>query len=177
MAGLNGLVKAFKSDANVRAYKYTAYVKSLTNPSTQSDYYAALPTAANAAGPIGLLVDHFHEDNYFIPQPVGTPGSGTNYPENVTGSTPVSPWNLAGYPLNLLVSGEGYGIAGVAGINQGDPLIIADAYGRLIGLSAWITANGIAAGTTYNAIGYAEHGTSNLDDLILVRIDFFTGKT
>jgi hypothetical protein len=43
-------------------------------------------------------------------------------------------------------------------------------------LAAWIAANLIASGTTYNAIGYAEHGTSNLDDLVLVRLNFFTGK-
>jgi len=69
MAGLNGLVKAFKSDANVRAYKYTAYVKSLTNPRLSVIITLRCRQLRMRLGDC-LLVDHFHEDNYFIPQPL-----------------------------------------------------------------------------------------------------------
>ena len=176
MAGLNGLVKSFKSDANIRAFKYTVFVKSGALTSTQRDYFASLPAGVNAAGILGVLVEHFHEDNYFIRQPVGTAGAGTYYPENITGTTPGSGWDLTYKPLSLLIDGEGYAIAGVAAVPQGDPLIIADAYGRVYGLSNWIAATSPKPGDTYYALGYAQHGTSNLDDYILCTVRPFTGK-
>ena len=167
MAGLNGLTLGFRADANVRIYKYTVMTKSVAQATTQNAIYAAVPTGANAV-PLGVLVDHFHEPNYFIPQPSGTAGSGTNYPENITGTTPASPYNLAGRELTLQLNGVARCIAASA-IAQGDVVIVADAFGRVKKLG------GLASGTYYNAVGYAQNAVSGLDQILLVALDFFTG--
>jgi hypothetical protein len=170
MAGLNGLVLGFKTDANVRVHKFTAMVKSTVNASVQTDHFAKVPTGANAAGILGVSVDHFVEPNYFVGQPVGSPGAGTNYPENVTGSTPAT-YSLLGKPIALQVNGVARCISGVSSISQGDILIIADAYGRV---KPFLSSD-FGSGQPYHAIGYAQHGVSSLDAIVLVLLDFFTG--
>jgi hypothetical protein len=170
MAGLNGLVLGFKADANVRVHKFTVMVKSTANASPQTDWYAKVPAGANAAGILGVSVDHFVEPNYFVGQPVGTPGSGSNYPENVTGSTPAT-YNLAGKPIALQVNGVARCISGVASIAQGDIIVIADAYGRV----KPFTSSDFASGQKYSAVGYAQHAVSSVDAIVQVLLDFFTG--
>jgi hypothetical protein len=167
MAGLNGLTLGFRSDANVRVYKGTVMTKSVANVSSQTAIYASVPTAANQV-PLGVSIDHFKEPNFFIPQPTGTAGSGTNFPENITGTTPQT-YNLMGREIPLQVNGLARCIAGVTNIPQGAILIIADVYGRVKPLA------GLASGTYFYAIGYAQFGTQNLDDIIQVTLDFFTG--
>lgn len=169
MAGLNGLTMGFRSDANVRIYKGTVLVKSTANASNQYGIYAKVPTGANAAGVLGVTIDHFHEPNFFIRQPVGTAGSGTFFPENITGTLPGSTYNLLGREIPMQLNGVARCISGTTTINQGDILIIADAFGRVKPLA------GLASGTYFNAVGYAQYGTTTLDDVVQVLLDFFTG--
>ena len=168
MAGLNGLTLGFRADANVRIYSGTVMVKSTVNASTQTGIYAKVPTGANAAGILGVLDGHFIEPNFRIPQPSGTAGSGTNFPENITGTTPAT-YNLQGKEMTLQLNGMARCISGTTTINQGDILIVADAYGRVKPLA------GLASGTYFYAVGYAEFGTTTLDDIVQVALDFFTG--
>ena len=158
MAAINGLALGFRSDANVRAHKFTVMVKSTANSSTQKAQYAAVPAAQNAAGVLGVLTEHFVEPNYFVPQ-------GTN-PTSVTGSAPTL-YSLTNRGMTLQVNGVARCIAAGA-INQGDTLIVADGYGRVQSLAT----SGITAGTTVYTVGTAEHGVSAVNDVVQVRLNF-----
>lgn len=170
MAGINGLTLGFRADANVRVYKFTVMTKSSVQTTTQTEIYAAVPSGANAR-PLGVTVDHFTEPPplYTIGQPAGSPGAGTNYPENVTNTVPTT-YNLQGQQITLQVNGVARCINGLAStINQGDVVIVADSYGRVKTLA------GLASGTYYYAVGYAQNTVTHLDDIVLVALDFFTG--
>jgi hypothetical protein len=170
MSGLNGLVLAFRADASVRIYKGTVMVKSTVNTSIQSEQYAKVPTAANAGGILGVTIEHFKEPNFFIPQPSGSPGAGTNYPENITGTTPASPYDakLLGVPIDLQVNGVADCIAGTASGKQGDLVVVADAYGRIKSY----TSSDFASGSLVYIVGHAQHDWSSVDETVRVLLDF-----
>jgi hypothetical protein len=159
MAGINGLAVAFRADANVRINKFAALVKSTANGSTRTSKYAAVPTASNAAGFLGVLVDHFVEPNYFVPE--GTVST------TVTGTTPTL-YNMQGKGMTLQVNGKARFICASA-VNQGDELIIADAYGR-------VQTNNIASGTVANVVAIAEHSTSNAEDIVEALVQPYAKK-
>ena len=157
MAGINGLTVAFRASQNVRIYKFTALVKDDTD-TTQNQQYAALPAAANAPGVLGVLIEHFVEPNYFVPQ-------STN-PATVTGTIPVL-YNLVGRGITLQVNGIGRCLAAGA-VNQGDVLVVADNYGRVTNTAG----AGIAAGGKVNAVGVAQNSTQNANDVVEVLLNF-----
>jgi hypothetical protein len=156
MAGINGLALGFRADANVRINKFVAMVKSTVNPSTQNQIYAKVPTGSNAAGFLGVLVDHFVEPNYFVPE--GTVST------TVTGTTPTL-YNLQGKGMTLQVNGVARGICASA-VNQGDLLIIADSSGRLM-------TNNVAVGTQANIVGIAQNTTGAAEDIVQFLIQPF----
>lgn len=156
MSGINGLTISFRAQANVRIAKYTVLVKDAAD-TTQNQQYAALPGAANAAGVLGVTVDHFVEPNYFVPQ-------GTN-PATVTGTTP-SLYNLAGRSIAVQVNGIARCYAAGA-VNQGDQLVVADAYGRVNNLANL----SIAAGTKIYPVGIAQNSTQNANDVMMVLLN------
>jgi hypothetical protein len=157
MAGINGLTVGFRSGVNQRIAKFSVLTKDTTD-STQNQQYATLPGGANAAGVLGVTTEHFVEPNYFVPQ-------GTA-PETVTGTTPTL-YNLKGRGLTLQVNGIAKCYAAGA-VNQGDLLVVADAYGRVNN-----TANlSIAAGTKIYAVGIAQNTTQNTDDVVEVLLNF-----
>lgn len=160
MAGAsNGLALGFRADANVRIYKFTALVQSVANTSTQSQQFAAVPTAANSPGVLGVTVEHFAEPNYFVPQ-------GTN-PTTVTG-TPPTLYNLQNRGLTLQVNGVARCIA-AGPINQGQLVNIADQYGR-------VKAVNEATGTTVYPVGMALHNVTNVNDVVQVELNFAQTK-
>ena len=156
MAGINGLALGFRVDANVRINKFVAMVKSTVNPSTQNQIYAKVPTGSNAAGFLGVMVDHFVEPNYFVPE--GTVST------TVTGTTPTL-YNLQGKGMTLQVNGVARGICASA-VNQGDLLIIADSSGRLM-------TNNVAVGTQANIVGIAQNTTGAAEDIVQFLIQPF----
>ncbi len=158
--------QSFRADANVRVAKYSVMVKAATNTSSQQKRYAAVPAGANALGILGVTVDHFVEPNFFIAQ-------GTD-PSTVTGTVPVAPYasgtqQLMGRPLDLQVNGVArcYCASVVA---QGDELNIADVYGRVKTVSE-------ATGTVVGVVGIAQHATLAINDVVMVRLSFYTKKT
>jgi hypothetical protein len=159
MAGINGLCEGFRSDANVRINKFVAMVKSTANTSTRTAKYAAVPTAANAAGFLGVLVDHFVEPNYFVPE--GTVST------TVTGTTPTL-YNMQGKGMTLQVNGKARFICASA-VNQGDELIIADQYGR-------VQTNNVATGSVAYVVGIAEHLTVNAEDIVEALVQPYAKK-
>jgi len=163
MAGINGLALGFRSDANVRVNKFSVMVKSSANPSTQRAHYAAVPGAPNASGILGVLTEHFVEPNYFVPQ-------GTS-PTAVTGTAPQL-YDLTNRGMTLQVNGVARCICGVAPINQGDVLVIADSYGRVQSLAT----SGIASGSAFYAVGTALHAVANINDVVQVNLEFTQGK-
>ena len=163
MAGINGLALGFRSDANVRVNKFSVMVKSSVNTSTQKAHYAAVPSAQNASGILGVLTEHFIEPNYFVPQ-------GTN-PTTVTGTTPTL-YNLTNRGMTLQVNGVARCLCGVTPINQGDVLVIADSYGRVQSLGS----AGLTAGSPFYAVGVALHGAANVNDVVQVNLGFNEGK-
>src|SRR2546428_229238 len=134
MAAINGLALGFRSDANVRAHKFTVMVKSTANSSTQKAHYAAVPAAQNATGVLGVLTEHFVEPNYFVPQ-------GTN-PTAVTGSAPTL-YSLTNRGMTLQVNGVARAIA-AGSVNQGGTPVVADSYRR----GPRLGASGAPAGAT-----------------------------
>jgi hypothetical protein len=145
----------YLSDANVRVNKFAAMVKSRLNSSdTWGRKYAALPTGANAPGFIGVLLKHFFEPNYYVPQ--GTVST------SITGTVPAPIFNLQGKPMVLKLSGVSRFICASA-VNQGDELIIADHYGR-------VQTNNIGVGTQANIVGIAQHSTQRAEDILQVLI-------
>jgi hypothetical protein len=159
MAGLGGLVLAFKADANVRIAKFTVLVKSVTNTSTQTARFAAVPSGANAAGIVGVTIEHFVEPNYFVKE-------GTD-PSTVTGTTPTL-YNLQGRPVQLQMNGYAKCYAAGA-VNQGDELLVADAYGRVNNIANL----GIASGTKVYVVGIAQNSTVNVNDVVEVLLSFY----
>lgn len=160
MAGINnGLTLGFRADANVRICKFTALVQSTANTSTQSQQFAAVPAAANAAGVLGVTVEHFVEPNFFVPQ-------GTN-PATVTGTLPTL-YNLQNRGLTLQVNGVARCIA-AGPINQGQLVNIADNCGR-------VKAVNEAAGTTVYPVGMALHNVTNVNDVVQVELNFAQTK-
>jgi hypothetical protein len=163
MAGLLGLVLAFKADANKRIAKFTVLVKSSANTSGQTARFAAIPGGSNAAGIVGVTIEHFLEPNYFVKE-------GTD-PTTVTGTTPVL-YNLQGRPVQVQMNGYAKCIAAGA-VNQGDELLVADAYGRVNN----ITNLGISAGTLVYVVGIAQNATANANDIVEVLLSFYAKKT
>jgi len=159
MAGINGLAEGFRSDANVRINKFVAMVKSTANTSTRTAKYAAVPAAANAQGFLGVLVDHFVEPNYFVPE--GTVST------TVTGTTPTL-YAMQGKGMTLQVNGKARFICASA-VNQGDELIIADAYGR-------VQTNNVSTGTVANVVGIAEHSTAAAEDIVEALVQVYSKK-
>ena len=160
MAGVsNGLTLGFRSDANIRIYKFTALVQSMVNPSTQSQQFAAVPAGPNAPGVLGVTIEHFVEPNYFVPQ-------ATN-PAAVTGSTPTL-YNMQGRGLTLQLNGVARCIA-ASPINQGQLVNIADNYGR-------VKAVNESTGTTVYPVGMALHNVSNVNDVVQVELNFAQTK-
>jgi hypothetical protein len=151
----------YLSDANVRVNKFAAMVKSVLNPSTtMARKYAALPTGANAPGFIGVLLKHFFEPNYYVPE--GTVST------TITGTVPAPIFNLQGKPMVLKITGIGRFICASA-VNQGDELIIADQYGR-------VRKNNVASGSVANVVGIAEHSTQNAEDIVQALIQPYARK-
>jgi len=134
-------------------------VQSTANASTQGQQFAGLPAAANAAGVLGVTVEHFVEPNYFVPQ-------GTN-PATVTG-TPPTLYNLQSRGLTLQVNGVARCIA-AGPINQGQLVNIADNYGR-------VKAVNEAAGTTVYPVGMALHNVTAANDVVQVELNFAQTK-
>lgn len=156
MAGLLGLVLAFKADASKRIHKFTVLAKSATQTSGQKDRYAAIPAAANAPGILGVAIEHFVEPNYFVKE-------GTD-PTTITGTTPVL-YNLTGRPIPLQVNGYAKLIAAGA-ISQGDGLNVADAYGRVKTVNE-------SSGTKVYVVGIAQNNVSNANDIVEVLLHFY----
>ena len=156
MAGPLGLVLAFKADASKRIAKFTVLVKSVTNTSGQTNRYAAIPGGANAAGIVGVTIEHFVEPNYFVKE-------GTD-PTTVTGSTPTL-YNLMGRPVQLQMNGYAKCYCASA-VNQGDELNIADAYGRVKTVNE-------SSGTKVYVVGIAQNATVNANDIVEVLLSFY----
>lgn len=160
MAGINGLTLGFRIGANVRIPKFLALVKDTTD-TTQNQIYAQLPAAANAAGILGVTVDHVFEPNYFFPL-------GTD-PSTVASTTPTL-YNLKGHGMTLQVNGVARLYAGVVPINQGDEVNIADAFGRVKTVNE-------AVGTQVYVVGIAQSNAANVNDIIQVLLNFYVKKT
>ncbi len=159
MAGTNGLVIAFKADASKRIAKFTTLVKSSLNPSDQRNRYAAVPAGVNAAGVLGVTIEHFLEPNFFVKE-------GTD-PSTVTGTVPVL-YSLTGRPIPLQVNGYTKLYAAGA-VNQGDELVIADAFGRVTN----IAGAGLLAGATAFVVGKAQNNTAAVNDVVEVLLSFY----
>ena len=92
MAGIEGVSFGFRPDANVRIHKFTAMVKSSVQTTTQTEEYAAVPSASNASGFIGFTTEHFIEPPpiYNVGLQVAIPGGYTAPPGGGT-CTPLAP--------------------------------------------------------------------------------------
>ena len=171
--GFNGLDIGFRADQNARANKFTTFVKSKVNASTQGQQYVAVggsppvgvawnplasgqvPAGPNDGPVLGVSVEHFVEPNYFVPQ-------GTD-PSTVTGTAPTL-YNLQNRGLTLRVNGIARCVA-AGPINQGAMVNVADQYGR-------VKAVNESSGTTVYPVGIAMHNVSNVNDVLQVELNF-----
>ncbi len=161
MPVLSDQVISIRADANKRIAKYTVLVKSTVNTSDQKNRYAAIPAGANAAGIMGVTVEHFVEPNFFVKE-------GTD-PTTVTGTAPTL-YNLMGRPVPLWIEGAVARCYASGAINQGDEVNIADANGRVKTVSE-------AAGTQVFVVGIAQNNTAAANDIVEVLLSFYVKKT
>jgi len=163
MPNIQGNQLTFRLDANVRVAKYSALIKSTLNPSTFLNEFVALPTGPNQGPVIGVTAEHFFEPMFFFKQ-------GTD-PSTVTGTLPTL-YNMQTRPVLCQIDGLGYVYAAGA-VNQGDIVVVADAYGRVNNLANL----GIGAGTMVFPVGVAQTLTAAANDIVLVRFDFTPFKS
>ena len=161
MFGTDGLTAA-KFDANVRALRGTVLGLPVTNVSTESDFYAGLPTGANVP-PTGVLAQDVVEPGYPVTlEQWLDPGTGNP----VNGTTPPSPFTAQGRAWSLITAAtDAEVIAADTTIQAGDLVYIADAFGRVTSLR-----NG-AAGTTYYCVGRAKYGATAVNQRIRVSVN------
>lgn len=148
-------------DANVRMVRGTALTTPSVNASSQTKFYAAVPSAQNQACEC-VLVEDVIEPGYPLP--------ATANPTTVTGTTPATPYDLRKRAWAAARHGRVFCIAYDGNIVQGDLLIIADAYGRVQ------RAGALAGGTQANVVGRALHPSSAANDLVAVDLLLGTSR-
>ncbi len=153
MEGVLGPTAA-KLDTNVRVVRGTALAKPTVNTSTQFDKWVGLPASQNAAFE-GTAAEDFFETGFAYT-------AGTD-PTTVTGTTPTSPYNLQGRRISLALRGI-FPMLAAGVINQGDFVIIADAFGRVQPYTA------LPVGQVANLVGKAKTPASAANDYVFVDI-------
>ena len=160
MLGNQGLTAA-KFDTNIRALRGTVLGLPVTNLSTESDFYAGLPTGANVQ-PVGVLSQDVVEPGY--------PLTGELWLDPITGipingSTPPSPFVSLGRAWGLIVSAPDAEVIAADTTIQADDLVyIADAYGRVTSLRNGVT------GTMYYCVGRAKYPSTAVNQRIRISV-------
>lgn len=164
-------VRAAKFDANIRALRGTVMTATLVNnTTTESDYYVALPTAANAI-PAGVLAQDVVEPGY----PVTSETLVASDPVlgNVNGSTPAPPFISNGRAWALIVEGDEVEvICSDISVVAESPLVIADAYGRV----CTPATAGVTSGNVANIIGRAKYPCTVVNQKIRMIVNKQTVK-
>jgi hypothetical protein len=160
MLGNQGLTAA-KFDTNIRALRGTVMSLPVTNLSTESDFYAALPTGANVP-PTGVLAQDVVEPGYPLTSELWLdPNSGNP----INGSTPPAPFVSQGRAWGLItVASEAEVIAADTTIQADDLVYIADAYGRVTSIR-----NG-SVGTMYYCVGRAKYAATAVNQRIRISV-------
>ncbi len=151
---------AVRLDANVRVVRGTALGPGTVNTSTQSDVYAAIPTAANGKF-LGAAAEDLFETGYKF--------DATVDPSTVTGTTPASPYNLLGKRIGLVRKGR-FPMIAAGAISLGDEVNIADNVGRVKTVNE-------AGGTLVFVIGHALTPASAANDIVEVDVAPYYKKT
>jgi len=148
-------------DANVRMVRGAALTLPVNNTSSQTKFYAGLPSAQNQTCEC-VLVEDVVEPGYPLPSTVN--------PTTVTGTTPAAPYDMRKRSWAAARDGRVFCIAYDGNILQGDLLIIADSYGRVQ------RAGALASGTQANVVGRALHPSSAANDLVAVDLLLGTSR-
>jgi hypothetical protein len=146
----------------------TALTLPVNNTSSQTKFYAALPTAQNQPCEC-VLVEDAVEPGYPLPS-TANPGSNPATGLAVNGTTPNSPYDLRKRSFAAARHGRVFCIAYDGNILQGDLLIIADSYGRVQ------RAGALASGTQANIVGRALHPSTAQNDLVAVDLLLGTSR-
>jgi len=160
MLGNQGLTAA-KFDTNIRALRGTVMSLPVTNPTTESDFYAGLPTGANVQ-PLGVLSQDVVEPGYPLTSELWLdPNSGNP----INGSTPASPFVSQGRAWGLITfAPEAEVIAADTTIQADDLVYIADTYGRVTSIR-----NG-TVGTMYYCVGRAKYPATAVNQRIRISV-------
>lgn len=167
MAGLDGLTRTYRLTTSVQVAKFTALIgSSADTTSTTGAIYAALPTGSNQGPVKGVTFEHWLAPNTFYQEDTD--------PSTITGVTPPSPYAtfLGGTSTDngptLQINGQARCYAQGGTINDGDVVVIADAYGRVNS-----PANlSIAGGTKIYPVGIARTKATAINDVIFVDLSF-----
>jgi hypothetical protein len=152
----------------VQVAKFTALIgSSADTTSTTGAIYQALPTGSNQGPVKGVTIEHWLAPNTFYAEDTD--------PTTITGVTPPSPYQtfLGGTNTDngptVQISGQARCYAGAGGtINDGDVVVIADAYGRVQN-----AANlSISGGTKIYPVGIARTKATAANDVLLVDLNF-----
>lgn len=154
-------------DANVRMVRGTALTLPTNNTSSQTKFYAALPTAQNQPCECVLVEDVWEPgyQDFSLSSNVGKIPPGT-----VNGSTPAAPYDVRKRSWAAARHGRVFCLAYDGNILQGDLLIIADAYGRVQRAAA------LGSGVQANVVGRALHPSSAQDDYVAVDLLLGTSR-
>jgi hypothetical protein len=139
----------------------TALTTPSNNTSSQTKFYAALPSAQNQACEC-VLVEDVVEPGYPLPS--------TTNPTTVNGTTPNLPYDVRKRAWAAARHGRVFCMAYDGNILQGDLLIIADSYGRVQ------RAGALASGTQANIVGRALHPSTAANDLVAVDLLLGTSR-
>ena len=161
MLGNEGMTAA-KFDTNIRALRGTVMSLSVTNASTESDFYVGLPSGANVA-PMGVLGQDVVEPGYPLTSEMWLdPNTGSA----INGTTPPSPFVSQGRAWSLIVSApEAEVIAADTTIQAGDDVVIADAYGRVTSIRS------VSTGNTAYVVGKAKYASTAVNQRIRISVN------
>lgn len=167
MPGMDGLTRTYRLSTSKQVAKFTALIGDPTDTtSTTGAIYAALPTGPNQGPVKGVTFEHWLAPNTFYAEDTD--------PSTITGVTPPSPYQtfLGGTSADngptLQITGQVRCYAQGGTINDGDVVVIADAYGRVN-----TPANlGIAGGTKIYPVGIARTKATAINQVILVDENF-----
>lgn len=155
-------------DANVRMLRGSALTLPVNNASSQTKFYAGLPSAQNQPCEC-VLVEDAVEPGYPLPStasPTNNPATGLA----VNGTTPNAPYDLRKRSFAAARHGRVFCIAYDGNILQGDLLIIADSYGRVQRAAA------LGSGVQANIVGRALHPSTAQNDLVAVDLLLGTSR-
>lgn len=167
MSGIDGRTRTYRLSSSVRVAKFTALIADATDTTNITGaLFMKVPSGSNQGPVQGVTIEHWVEPNYFVQEDTD--------PSTITGTTPAAPYAtmLGGTGIQngptVQYTGQARCYAASANITAGSIVVIADTYGRVDTPASL----GIAGGTRIYPVGIARSKSANVNDVVLVELNF-----